>query len=74
MNIEEIRYEALSLPLLERAHLAEQLLASLDTLSEAEIMHLWLQEAALRASELDQGLVQRIPSDVVLQEAQALVR
>ncbi len=74
MNIEEIRYDALSLPLLERAHLAEQLLASLDTLSEAEIMHLWLQEAALRASELDQGLVQRIPSDVVLQEAQALVR
>ena len=35
MNIEAIRYEALSLPLQERAHLAEQLLSSLDALSEA---------------------------------------
>ena len=74
MNIDAIRYEALSLPLQERAQLAEQLLSSLDALSEAEIEHLWFQEAALRASELDQGLVQRISSDVVLQEAQALFR
>ncbi|MFI3198705.1 MAG: addiction module protein [Methylococcaceae bacterium] len=74
MNIETIRYEALSLPLQERAHLAEQLLSSLDALSEAEIEHLWFQEAALRASELDQGLVQRISSDAVLREAQALLR
>ena len=74
MNIETIRYEALSLPVQERAYLAEQLLSSLDSLSEAEIEHLWFQEAALRASELDQGLVQRISSDVVLREAQALLK
>lgn len=74
MNIEAIHNEALSLPLRERAHLAEQLLSSLDALSKAEIEQLWFQEAALRASELDQGLVQRISSDVVLREAHALLK
>ncbi len=74
MNIETIRHEALSLPPQERAQLAEQLLSSLDDLSEAEIEQLWFQEAANRATELDQGLVQRIPAEVVRREAQALLK
>jgi len=74
MNIETIRREALSLPVQERAQLAEQLLSSLDSLSETEIEQLWFQEAARRAAELDQGLVQRIPAEVVLREAQALLK
>ena len=74
MNIETIRREALSLPAQERAQLAEQLLSSLDSLSESEIEQLWFQEAARRAAELDQGLVQRIPAEVVRREAQALLK
>ncbi|MFA6052552.1 MAG: addiction module protein [Methylobacter sp.] len=74
MNIETIRHEALSLPPQERAQLAEQLLSSLDTLSEAEIEQLWLQEAVHRAAELDQGLVQRIPAEAVRREAQTLLK
>ena len=74
MNLETIRREALSLPVQERAQLAEQLLSSLDSLSESEIEQLWFQEAARRAAELDQGLVQRIPADVVRREAQALLK
>ena len=74
MDIETIRHEALSLPVQERARLAEQLLSSLDSLSETEIEQLWFQEAARRAAELDQGLVQRIPADVVRREAQALFK
>ena len=74
MNIETIRQQALSLPAQERAQLAEQLLSSLDTLSEAEIEQLWFQEAARRGAEMDQGLVQRIPADVVRREAQALLK
>jgi len=74
MNIETIRHEALSLPPQERAQLAEQLLSSLDSLSEAEIEQLWFQEATNRATELDQGLVQRIPAEVVRREAQALLK
>ena len=74
MNIQTIRTEALSLPLHERAQLAEQLLASLEDLSEAETEQLWLEEAARRAAEMDQGLVQRIPADEVRQEALALLK
>ena len=74
MNIQTIRNEALSLPLHERAQLAEQLLASLEDLSEAETEQLWFEEAARRAAEMDQGLVQRIPADEVRQEALALLK
>jgi len=74
MDIETIRHEVLSLPAQERAQLAELLLSSLDTLSEAEIEQLWFQEAARRAAEMDQRLVPRIPSEVVRQKAQALLK
>jgi putative addiction module component (TIGR02574 family) len=74
MNIEIIYREALSLPVQERAELAEQLLSSLDTLSETEIEQLWFQEAARRAAEMDQGLAQRIPSEIVRREAQAILK
>jgi len=74
MNIETIRREALSLPAQERAQLAEQLLSVLDTLTEAEIEQLWFQEAARRAAEMDQGFVERIPAEIVRQEARALLK
>ena len=74
MNIETIRHEALVLAPEERAQLAEQLLSSLDTLTESQIEQLWFQEAAPRADEIDKGLVQLIPADVVHQEALALLK
>ena len=73
MNTETIRQEALSLPVQQRAELAEQLLSSLDALSEAEIEQLWLREAARRADEIDQGLATRIPADEARRQAQALI-
>lgn len=74
MNTETIRREALSLPARERAELAEQLLSSLDALSEAEIEQLWLQEAARRADEMDRGSTMRVAADEVRRQAQALLR
>jgi len=74
MNTETIRIEALALPVRERAELAAQLLSSLDALSEAEIEPLWLQEAAHRAAEMDQGLSKRIPADEVRRQAEALLK
>ena len=74
MNIETISREALLLPPQERAQLAEQLLSSLDTLTETETEQLWLQEAARRADEMDRVLVKRIPAEVVYREAQALLK
>ena len=74
MNTEAIRREALSLTARERAELAEQLLASLDALSEDEAAQLWLHEAARRAEEIDRGLAKRISAEDVRREAQALLR
>ena len=73
MKAETIRREALSLPVQERAELAEQLLSSLDSLSEVEIEQLWLQEAARRAEELDHGLAKRVAAGDVRRQAQALL-
>ena len=74
MNTEAIRREALSLTARERAELAEQLLASLDALSEDEVAQLWLHEAARRADEIDRGIAKRISAEDVRREAQALLR
>jgi len=74
MNAETIRREALSLPVQERAELAEQLLSSLDALSEAEIAQLWLQEAARRAEELDQRFAKRFSASEVRRQPQALLK
>lgn len=74
MNNEAICREALLLPPQERAALAEQLLSSLDVLTDAETEQLWFQESVRRAAELDQGLTQRIPADVVRAKAQALLK
>ena len=72
MNTETLRREALSLPVQARAELAEQVLSSLDALSEAEIAQLWLHEAARRAEDIDRGVTQRVSSDEVNSQAQAL--
>lgn len=74
MKVETIRREALSLPVQERAELAEQLLSSLDALSEAEIEQLWLQEAARRADEMDRNLTKRVTAEEVRGQAQALLK
>ncbi|BCO26190.1 hypothetical protein MIZ03_1070 [Rhodoferax lithotrophicus] len=74
MNTETITREALSLPVQQRAELAAQLLSSLDALSEAEIEPLWLQVAAQRAAEMDQGLSRRIPAEEVRRQAKALLK
>jgi len=74
MNTETLRREALSLPVQARAELAEQLLSSLDSLSEVEIAQLWSHEAARRAEDIDCGATQRISSDEVKNQAQALLK
>ena len=74
MNTHNITQEALLLPVQQRAELAAQLLCSLDALSEAEIEPLWLQVAAQRAVEMDQGLSRRIPAEEVRLQAMALLK
>ncbi|MEW5953834.1 MAG: addiction module protein [Bacillota bacterium] len=55
MNVEKLKAEALRLGPEARAYLARELLTSLDTMSEAEIEKLWIDEAIRRDEELDSG-------------------
>ena len=74
MNLQEIEREALHLSEEERAELAQKLLLSLDTPTEAEIAEDWLLEADRRARELDAGLVEAIPAEEVRRKAMSLLR
>jgi hypothetical protein len=71
MSIDEIKTEALKLNPASRARLARDLLASLDTLSAADLEKLWLDEAVRRDDELDQGTARLQPADEVLARARA---
>ena len=71
MSVDELKAEALRLDPQTRAYLARELLASLDTLSEAEIEKLWLDEAMRRDEELDSGAARAYPADEVLNRARA---
>ena len=71
MSIEELKEEALRLSPEARAHLARELLASLDAMGEAEIEKLWIDEAKRRDEELDTGAARSYPADEVLTRARA---
>ena len=71
MGIEELKEEILRLGTEERAHLARELLASLDVLTESEIEELWLQEAIRRDDELDWGKAHSYPAEEVFARARA---
>lgn len=62
MNFVAIEQEALHLSIEERARLAQRLLESLDDLPSGELEDLWLNEAARRAREIDDGKVQLVSS------------
>jgi hypothetical protein len=69
MSVDELKAEVLRLDPQTRAYLARELLASLDTLTEAEIERLWMDEAVRRDEELDSGAAHAHPADEVLDRA-----
>jgi putative addiction module component (TIGR02574 family) len=74
MTLDQIEHEALSLPLDERAALAQRLLLSLEEISESEFDRLWGEESAARAAQFDAGQTQAIPGEEVARKARALLR
>ena len=74
MENKRIHLEALQLPAGERAVLAAELLASLESLPERELEDLWLAQANQRGVDIDSGLVTLVSADQVRQEALALCR
>jgi putative addiction module component (TIGR02574 family) len=74
MSFVAIEKQALELPMQERARLAQRLLESLDEISEAEAEQLWLQVAARRAEEIDQGTVRLVTAEELESRVQALLK
>ena len=60
--------EALSLPADARLSLVEKLLTSLNLPTQAEIDHLWSEEAERRVGEIDRGEVTLIPGEKVFEK------
>ena len=69
MSVDELKAEVLRLDPQTRAYLARELLASLDTLSEAEVEKLRLDEAIRRDEELDSGAGRACAANKVLDRA-----
>lgn len=74
MDPAELEAAALKLAPGERARLAQKLLASLETLSDAENARLWEEEAERRNAELDDDPSTARPGPDVLREARARIR
>ena len=71
MNLEELESEAVKLSPDLRARLAEQLLHSLETLSDAEHERLWAEEALRRHNELETGAAAGRSAEEVFRDARS---
>ncbi len=70
----ECEAQALQLPPAERATLAQHLIASLDTLDEAQNERLWIEEADRRYREYKSGNISARPAEDVLRDARAAIK
>jgi len=66
-TFEEILRAALALPAEARAMLADRLLESLDGPDQKRIDALWAEEAERRLRELEEGKVEAIDGELVMQ-------
>lgn len=71
MTVDELMQQALALDAKTRASMAHELLNSLESLSEAEIEQLWIEEAQRRSAEIDAGTAVTIPAEEALARARA---
>jgi putative addiction module component (TIGR02574 family) len=70
-TFDEILSAALSLSHDEKAMLADHLLASFDGPEQKRIDALWAEEAERRMREIDDGTVEAIDGEVVMQRLRA---
>lgn len=70
-DFDTILSAALSLSAKERAMLADHLLASLDAPNQKEIDEAWAKEAERRMREIDEGKVEAIDGELVMERLRA---
>jgi putative addiction module component (TIGR02574 family) len=71
---EKIIAEALRLPTQLRALLAERLIESLDLKESGEVSPEWREEIIRRCKEIDEGLTELIPAEVVMLRAYSALK
>ncbi len=71
MKVEELMREALTLDAASRASMAHELLNSLESLADAEVEQLWIEEAQRRSAEIDAGAAQTLSAEESLARARA---
>jgi putative addiction module component (TIGR02574 family) len=72
--LDQITLELLSLPATSRAHIAQKLIESLDEGEDENADALWAEEAERRCKEVDEGKVQMLDWDEVLEEIRRKIR
>jgi len=73
-KLQAIESEALTLPIRDRAVLAEHLIASLEGEEDGEVEELWLQEAEQRYQAYRQGKVKARSAEDVLKDASSKLK
>lgn len=66
-NVATLREELMALPATTRALLAQDLMASLDSETDADVEQAWLELAERRLDELKSGQVKPVPGPAVLE-------
>jgi hypothetical protein len=74
ITVEKLTEEMLALSSDARALLADRLVESLDPVTDDAIRALWATEAIRRRDEVRSGAVKPIPAEVVLAEANKLLK
>jgi putative addiction module component (TIGR02574 family) len=76
-SLEQLEAEVLDLPISERVHLVQRLIASLDE-EEAddpqEVERAWEEEIRRRLAEIDAGTAELIPAEEVFAELRSQLR
>lgn len=70
-NLELLEAEVLQLAPVERSHLLERLIASLD--SDPEVEEAWEQEADRREAELESDLIAAVPGQEAITRLRARI-
>lgn len=70
-NFDDILGAALALPSEDRARLADELVVSLDGLSQEQIEAAWAEEIERRIRDIDEGKVVPIDGEQVMRELRA---
>ena len=73
LTLEQLAEEAMRLPVMSRALLADKIVESLDFSEADEVQKAWAEESVRRRDEVRSGKIKPVPGEEVLAEVRRLV-